>query len=174
MEILSLDHIKKLIKDVSDFPKPGIIFKDITPVLETKNAFQSLIEHLAKHVSLETTKLVAIESRGFILGSALSVKTGIPFCLVRKKGKLPRPTHSISYELEYGQDQLFIHKDSLKPNDNVLIIDDVLATGGTAHAVENLCLLSDVKSISSLFFIELDFLSGDQKIKHPHKSLIHY
>lgn len=172
--MLNIKEIESLIVDVPDFPKAGVVFKDITPIFESQNAFESLIFHLEKLIPPQTTKLVCIESRGFILGSALAIKTGLPFSLVRKKGKLPRPTHSISYELEYGHDQLFIHKDSLSSSDNVLIIDDVLATGGTAQAVESLCQLSKVESISSLFFIELKFLSGDQKIKHPFKSLIHY
>ncbi len=174
MGFLKIAEIKALIKDVPNFPKPGIIFKDITPIFETRNAFVSLMHEFEKKVPTEITRIVAIESRGFIFGSALSLKTGIPFSLVRKKGKLPRPTHSKSYELEYGLDELFIHKDSLKSSDSVLVIDDVLATGGTAKAVEDLCLMSDVKMISSLFFIELSFLNGKQKLKHPSDSLISY
>jgi adenine phosphoribosyltransferase len=174
MGLLKLDDIKSLILDVEGFPKPGIIFKDITPIFENALAFESLIEHMASEIPSTTTKLVAIESRGFILGSALSLKTKIPFALVRKKGKLPRQTFSQSYSLEYGNDELFIHQDSLKPNDKVVIVDDVLATGGTAGAVEKLCAQCNVTDIRSLFFIELMFLQGKKNLKFTSESLVGY
>jgi adenine phosphoribosyltransferase len=171
---LNISEIQKLIKDVNNFPKEGIVFKDITPVFENAAVFKSLIHELEKKIPTGTTKLLAIESRGFILASALSIKSGIPFALVRKKGKLPRPTYSEKYELEYGTDELFIHKDSLHKDDNVLIIDDVLATGGTALAVENLCSNFDVKSVSSLFFIELTFLEGKKRLNFSANAILEY
>lgn len=174
MGFLNIQDIKSLILNVEDFPKPGIGFKDITPVFENSKAFESVIELMSEKIPKGTTKLVAVESRGFILASALSLKTKIPFCLVRKKGKLPRETHSQKYSLEYGEDELFIHKTSLKPNDNVVIVDDVLATGGTARAVEKLCLKFDIKNISSLFFIELSFLDGKSKLSYNSNSYIKY
>ena len=174
MGLLNLNEIKSLILDVEGFPKPGIVFKDITPIFENALAFESLIEHMSLKIPKTTTKLVAIESRGFILGSALSIKTKIPFSLVRKKGKLPRDTFSQSYSLEYGTDELFIHQDSLKPEDKVIIIDDVLATGGTAGAVEKLCAQCKVTDIRSLFLIELKFLQGQKNLKFSSESLIGY
>lgn len=172
MGFLTLPEIKAKIKDVNDFPKKGIVFKDITPVFEDNKAFTSLICEMENRIPAGTTKILAVESRGFILASALSFKSQIPFALVRKKGKLPRPTFSQAYELEYGTDELFLHQDSLKSEDRVLIIDDVLATGGTAHAVENLCAQFNVESVSSLFFIELEFLKGQGRLKYDSQALV--
>lgn len=174
MGFLKINEIKSYIKDVKDFPKPGIIFKDITPVFENAEAFKSLIHEMELKIPKDVTKILAIESRGFILASALSLQTGIPFALIRKKGKLPRPTFSEKYELEYGTDELFIHQDSLKKEDHVLIVDDVLATGGTARAVENLCSNFDVTEVSSLFFIELSFLNGKEQLKYKSDAVLRF
>lgn len=170
--LMSLDEISKLIRDVPDFPKPGILFKDITPALSHAQAFHSLIEHMARIVPRGATKIVAIESRGFILGSAVALKLGLGLALVRKPGKLPYATLSHSYELEYGKDTLQIHVDALTPEDRVCIIDDVLATGGTAHATEVLCRETGAQISGFALLMELGFLNGRQKLQAPVASLI--
>ncbi len=169
---LSVADLKKLIRDVPDFPKPGILFKDITPILSDSKAFHSLAEHLAALVPKGTTKLASIESRGFILGSAVAMKLGIGMVLIRKPGKLPAATISHSYALEYGQDTLQIHVDALRPQDQVCIVDDVLATGGTASAAEILCVESGAKVSGFALLMELGFLNGRTKLKAPVASLI--
>ena len=169
-----MEKLKSFILDVPDFPKEGITFKDITPIFENFNIFNSLIEKLKVKIPTQTTQLVAIESRGFLLASALSIASQLPFCIVRKPGKLPRKTISQTYSLEYGSDKLHIHESSIQSHDHVLIIDDVLATGGTAHATENLCKKCGAQSISSLFFIELKYLNGEKNLEFPFQSLVHF
>lgn len=169
---MSLAQIQNLIRDVPDFPKPGILFKDITPVLSDGKALRALTEHMAMLVPKGTTKLAAIESRGFILGSAVAMKLGLGMVLIRKPGKLPYATLSHSYALEYGQDTLQIHVDALGPEDRVCIIDDVLATGGTAHATETLCLESRASVTGFAFLMELGFLNGRKRLKAPVQSLM--
>ena len=137
---MNKEAIQTLIRDIADFPKKGVMFKDITPVLQNAEAYRFLIQHLAELVDPKTHKIVAIESRGFILGAAVAQHIGCGLVLVRKPGKLPYETWSESYSLEYGHDTLEIHKDAILPGENVTIMDDVLATGGTASAVEKLCL----------------------------------
>lgn len=168
----SLSEIEKLIRDVPDFPKPGILFKDITPVLENPKAFKSLIQTFCEYVPAQTKKLMAIESRGFIIASAMSQHLNCGVVLVRKPGKLPRPTWSITYDLEYGTDTLQIHRDSLSQGEEVVIIDDVLATGGTAAAAEKLVALAGGVVLKSLFLLEISPLEGARKLKSPIKSLI--
>lgn len=166
---------KSLIKDVPDFPKKGIIFKDITPILEDPNAFNSLINDFSKYIDeLKPDAIIGVESRGFLFGAPLALKHNIPFILARKPNKLPRETISVSYSLEYGQSKIEIHKDSIKPNSNVIIIDDLLATGGTVGAVEKLVGLEKANVIANLFVIELSFLNGKDKLKGKTISLIKY
>jgi len=163
------------IKDVPDFPKKGIIFKDITPVLENIGAYTDLIDSLAEaSKKFDFNKLALIESRGFIFGSALSLKLNIPFCLIRKPGKLPRECFSESYELEYGSDTLELHKDSLSSSDKVLIIDDLLATGGTAQAAEKLVKQTGAEVSGTLCVVELDFLKGKERLNSKFEALIKY
>lgn len=171
-EILSIDQIQKLIRDVPDFPKPGILFKDITPVLADGRALDSLATHLARLVPKHTTRLASIESRGFILGAAVAMKLGVGLALIRKPGKLPFSTFSHSYELEYGKDTLQIHVDALTPEDHVCIVDDVLATGGTAQAAEILCVETGATVTGFAFLMELGFLKGRSKLKAQSHSLI--
>ncbi len=168
----SVDQIHELIRNVPDFPKPGILFKDITPVLAHPQAFDSLATHLAKLVPSHSTKLASIESRGFILGAAVAMKLGLGLALIRKPGKLPYSTFSHSYELEYGKDTLQIHVDALSPKDHVCIVDDVLATGGTASAAEVLCVETGATVTGFAFLMELGFLNGRVKLKATSKSLI--
>lgn len=169
---MTMKEVEQLIRDVPDFPKPGILFKDITPVLAQPRAFQSMINHLAELVPPGTTRLASIESRGFILGSAVAMKLGLGMVLIRKPGKLPYATLSHSYELEYGKDTLQIHVDAVTAKDKVCIVDDVLATGGTASATEILCLESGAVVSGFAFLMELGFLNGRKKLKAGVRSLI--
>jgi adenine phosphoribosyltransferase len=158
--------IKKLIVDVPDFPKKGIIFKDITPLLSDPKVLAELIaEWVKKYRGKGVTKVVAMESRGFLFGVpvALGLKAG--FVPVRKPGKLPRKTLKETYTLEYGTDSLEIHEDAIRKGDNVLIVDDVLATGGTALAVTKLVEKSGGKVAGVSFIMELGFLNGKEKLK---------
>ncbi|OGS22067.1 MAG: adenine phosphoribosyltransferase [Elusimicrobia bacterium RIFOXYA2_FULL_39_19] len=158
--------IKKLIRDVPDFPKKGIIFKDITPLLKDKKAFSLSIDLLAKkYKNKRIDKIISMESRGFIFGSALAYKLKCGFVPVRKKGKLPWKTRSVSYDLEYGTDTLEIHQDAFSKGENILIVDDVLATGGTAKAVTSLVKKTGAKLVGLCFLIELSFLKPRTKIK---------
>lgn len=169
---LSVTQLQALIRDVPDFPKPGILFKDITPLLSDSRAFHALAEHMAALIPKGTTKLAAIESRGFILGSAVAMKLGIGMVLIRKPGKLPYATLSHSYALEYGKDTLQIHVDAVGTGDQVCIVDDVLATGGTAAAAEILCVETGAKVSGFALLMELGFLNGRAKLKAPVSTLI--
>ncbi len=171
---MNIDQLKNEIRDVPDFPKPGIVFKDITPLLEDSHAFDSLIHHMCESVDKKPTKLVAIDSRGFIFGAAMASKLHCGLVLARKKGKLPSETYSQEFQLEYGTDTLEIHKSSLSDEDTVVIVDDVLATGGTAEAATKLCEQAGAKVLSYSFLIELGFLNGKQKLSSPIHSLIKY
>lgn len=158
-------EIKSLIVDVPDFPKPGIVFKDITPVLANPAAFESVIEQLADHASgLRCNGVLAIESRGFIIGAPLAQRLGLPLQLVRKRGKLPRAALTVSYELEYGVDHLEVHADAIAKGGRYVIVDDVIATGGTAAAVANLVKQQGATVAVCLFLIELAFLGGRAKL----------
>ena len=166
-------RLKEIIRDVPDFPKPGIIFKDITPILLDPQLTRDIIDEMVNHVkSLNLDAIVGIESRGFLFGFPLAQKLGVPFVLIRKKGKLPAETHQVTYDLEYGSATLEIHKDALCMNDKILIHDDLLATGGTACATAKLVELcgASVAGFSSL--IELSFLNGNEEIAKFTKNII--
>ncbi len=168
--------IKKIIRDIPDFPKKGIIFKDITTLLNNPKVFKYAIDQMAKLVKdKKVDAIVAMESRGFIFGSALAYKLNCAFVPVRKPGKLPYKTHKVTYSLEYGQDSLEIHQDGFKKGASVLIIDDLLATGGTAKATADLVKKIGGKIQGILFLIELSFLNGRKKLKgYPVYSVIKY
>jgi len=168
--------LKKIIRDIPDFPKPGILFKDITTLLKDKKAFKSAINALVgKYKNKKIDKVIAVESRGFIFGSVLAYKLGAGFVPVRKKGKLPGETISITYELEYGSDTLEMHSDAIEKDDKVLIVDDLLATGGTVKGVIDLIKQKECNIIGIAFLIELLFLNGKDKLKdYPVFSLIKY
>lgn len=168
--------LKSLIRDVPDFPKKGIIFKDITPLLKDPKAFQEIIRLMAEHYKGQKIhSIVAMESRGFILGGALATHIGISFVPVRKPGKLPWKTLQETYELEYGKDTLEIHQDSISKGDKVLVLDDVLATGGTAAATIRLVERAGGEVIGACFLIHLSFLNGHEKLKStPIFSILHY
>ena len=168
--------LKAYIRDVPDFPKKGILFKDITPLLKDPKAFSFVIETFAKHYeSYKLDAVVAVESRGFILGGALAKELNLSFVPVRKPGKLPWKAIQQSYELEYGTDKLEIHEDSFAANSRVLILDDVLATGGTAAATVQLVEKAGGQVVEAAFLIDLTFLNGRQKLKNtPVYSIIQY
>ncbi len=169
-------EIRQAIRDVPNFPKPGVIFKDITPLLNNGALFKRTIDLLSdRYRSSSVDTVLGIESRGFIIGAALAYSMGASFCIVRKPGKLPYETHSASYELEYGSDTLEVHRDGISPGSQVLIVDDLLATGGTAAATAALVSKLGGKVVEFAFVIELSFLNGREKLK-PHGifSLVQY
>lgn len=157
--------IKSKIRDIPDFPREGIIFKDITTVLRDPAAFKHAVDLLAKHYQKQKIDYIAgIEARGFIFGSALAYKMGIGFIPIRKPGKLPAKTETISYDLEYGKDSLEIHTDAVEPGKKVLIVDDLLATGGTAEAAIKLVKKIGGVIVGIAFVVELEFLKGREKL----------
>jgi adenine phosphoribosyltransferase len=158
---MTLEEIRSLVRDVPNFPKPGILFKDITPVLADPAAFRATIDLFAERVApLRADGILAIESRGFIFGAALANRAALPLQLVRKRGKLPRESFSVEYELEYGVDHLEMHKDAVRAGGRYLIVDDVIATGGTAAAVAKLVAQQRASIAACVFLIELTFLNG--------------
>lgn len=166
---MSLDRIEATIRDVQDFPKPGIVFKDISPVLQDPALFRETIDLLCEpFVDEPPATLVAIDARGFLFGSAMAYKLGCGLTLVRKKGKLPWKTLGISYDLEYGSNEVEIHEDAFRKGDRLVVIDDVLATGGTARAALDLVEKLGGEVIAAVFFMELGFLKGREQLA-PHK-----
>ena len=166
--------LRTYIQDVPDFPKPGIVFKDITPLLAEPRAFAHAIERMAARVAPPDV-VVAIESRGFLFGTALALRWHVPLVPARKPGKLPRATVSETYALEYGQDSLEMHSDALRPGGRVLIVDDLLATGGTAAAVTRLVERMGAQVTALLFLIELRGLGGRERLAdHAVEALIEY
>lgn len=160
-----MDELKGFIRDIPDFPKQGIIFKDITTLLSDAKSFHRMIDLLAhRYLGEKIDQIVGIEARGFILGAALAYKLGTGITLVRKPGKLPYKTRSISYELEYGTDTLEIHEDAFKPGDRVIVADDLLATGGTMAAVVDLVQNFGAEIHECAFMAELEFLKGREKL----------
>lgn len=150
-----------LVRDIPDFPKSGILFKDITPVLGSPEAFREVIDALAEHAAFLRPDLIAgVESRGFLLGAPLALALGISFVPIRKAGKLPSQTEREEYELEYGTAIVEIHRDAVQPGQRVLIVDDLLATGGTAAAAVRLVEKLGGTVVGLSFFIELGFLPG--------------
>jgi adenine phosphoribosyltransferase len=173
---VQLDAIKSMIRDVPDFPQEGIVFKDITPVLADPLAFSTLIDLIVVHFGRgNVDKVVGIEARGFILASPVAYHFNAGFVPVRKEGKLPSATVAEAYELEYGTATLEIHQDAVRPGERVLIVDDVLATGGTARATASLVEQIGGKVCGIACLIELDFLKGREKLGgHEVFSLLHY
>lgn len=171
-----MDNVKQAIRDIPDFPKEGIIFKDITPVLQDGDIFRQAVDALAEQFAdQQIDVIVGVESRGFIFASALSYKLGAGLVIVRKPGKLPYKTYQETYELEYGTDSLEIHQDAIKPGQKVLIVDDLLATGGTVKATADLLKKFDATIVGIGFLIELAFLNGKEKLQgYNVKSLITY
>ena len=173
---MDTERLRSLIRDVPDFPQPGIVFKDITPLLADEIGFSTVIDLIVVHFGRGSVdKVVGIEARGFILASPVAYHFGAGFVPVRKAGKLPWDSESASYELEYGEETLEIHKDALMPGERVLIVDDVLATGGTAAATASLVERLGGKVIGIACLIELGFLNGRSKVEgYDFFSLIQY
>ncbi len=160
-----MDELRKIIRDIPDFPKKGIVFKDITTLLSDAKSFHRMVDLLAhRYLGEKIDQIVGIEARGFILGAALAYKLGTGITLVRKPGKLPYQTHSVSYELEYGSDSLEIHEDAFQKGDRVIIADDLLATGGTMAAVVELIEKLGAEIHECAFMAELEFLDGRSKL----------
>lgn len=156
-----MDEIRRLIRTVPDFPEPGILFRDLTPVLEDANALATVIDRFAeRYTGWGLTKICGIESRGFIFGAALAYRLGCGFSLVRKPGKLPRATRQVAYDLEYGKGVLHMHTDAMGPADRVVVIDDLIATGGTAGAAVQLAQEGGAQVLEVAVVIELAALGG--------------
>jgi len=173
---INCEPLKKLIREVPDFPKPGILFYDITTLLKDKLGFATLIDALAEHyINQEVDLILGMEARGFIFGPALAYRLNAGFVPVRKPGKLPAATVRHDYALEYGSNTLEIHKDAIQPGQRVIIADDLLATGGTAEATTKLAASLGGEIVGLGFVVELDFLNGREKLK-PYDvfSLLHY
>jgi len=166
--------LKKYIRDIPGFPKEGIVFKDITPLLKDAKAFKAAVEMIAGEYRDKKIDIVlSVDARGFIFGAAVAYHLGVGMVPVRKKGKLPFKTHSATYDLEYGKDTLQIHQDAFKKGDRVLIVDDLLATGGTTSAVIELVKKLGGEIAGIAFLIELTALNGREKLKgYPVLSLI--
>jgi adenine phosphoribosyltransferase len=171
-----MDHLKNKIREIPDFPKPGILFYDITTLLCDPQGFRDTVDALAApYMGEDIDQVVGIESRGFILGAAVANALGCGFVPIRKPGKLPSKTFKESYNLEYGTDALEIHQDACANGQRVLIVDDVLATGGTAKAAVDLVRKAGGKIIGASFLIELDFLNGRSKLPgEPVYSVLRY
>ncbi len=163
---LTDEQLRRVIRDVPDFPQPGIIFKDITPLLADKEMFKGVVEQVCSHwVARPPDIVTAIEARGFIPGGAVALGLGAGFVPIRKPGKLPWKTVSQDYQLEYGTDQLQVHEDAVKPGQTVLIVDDVLATGGTAAAATQLIRKLGGVVLGVHVLIELSFLAGRERLE---------
>ena len=171
---MPIDLIKSRIRDIPDFPKPGITFKDITPLISDPASFEACTGLLAERLQDDGVQaLVGIESRGFLFGAALAARMSLPLELVRKPGKLPYDTHAVSYDLEYGSDRVEIHVDAIKADVRYAIIDDLIATGGTAGAAAQLVANGGGTIACMAFVIELGFLNGREKLGgHAVESLI--
>lgn len=170
-----VESLKEKIRDIEDFPKEGILFKDLTPLLSDPHSFRRAVDMLAERYEDKKIDLVVgVEARGFIIGSALAYRLGAGVILIRKPGKLPFKTHHTIYELEYGTDQLEIHQDAIDPGQKVVIADDLLATGGTMNAAIDLVGKFKGEIVECAFLVELLFLKGREKLHQPVYSLMQF
>jgi adenine phosphoribosyltransferase len=171
-----MDRLRNKIRDIPDFPKPGIIFKDITPLVKDPAALRLAVHQLLHpFLGRDITAVAGMEARGFIFGSLVAWELGIPFIPLRKPGKLPYDVQSVSYDLEYGSAELEVHIDAVDSSDKVLLIDDLLATGGTAKASCELIEKLGATVVACAFVVELDFLQGREKLgNYEVHSLLHY
>jgi adenine phosphoribosyltransferase len=173
---LLIEELQRTIRDVHNFPKPGIVFKDVTPVLLDVKLFGRAVKLMAEpYRDARITRVVAIESRGFLFGAPIALELGAGLVPMRKPGKLPAATQRVEYALEYGTDALEMHHDAVQPGDRVLIVDDVLATGGTANAAAQLVAGTGAAVTGFTFLIELEFLKGRQRLQGRRvEALLHY
>jgi len=164
-------NLKEYIRSIPDYPKKGILFRDITTLIKNEKAFEETINQIIERSKkYKFTKIAAMESRGFVFASVISYLLKKPFIMLRKKNKLPAEVHSVDFELEYGTATIEVHKDSMNENDNVLIIDDLIATGGTAEAAAKLVEISNAKVSAFIFVINLFDLGGsDNLVKNNYK-----
>ena len=164
------------IRDIQDFPKPGIVFKDITPILSDPALFREVILRFSEQAKAAgAEKIAGIDARGFLFGATVAFELGLGFVPIRKKGKLPYSTYSASYDLEYGQSEIEIHTDAFSPGEKVVLVDDLLATGGTAAAAAKLIATAGAEIVEMQFLIELSFLNGREKLlPAPVFSLLQY
>ena len=165
-------EIKQSIRDVPDFPKPGIIFKDITPLFYDQKLCSKIVDGFIEKMTVIPDAIIGIESRGFLFGFLMANKLNKPFVLIRKAGKLPYKKIGFEYELEYGTSKIEMHQDALQKNWNVIIHDDLLATGGTAEAAAQLVKQSGANVIGFNFVVGLDFLNGEDKLNKHSKNII--
>jgi adenine phosphoribosyltransferase len=171
-----IEELRRTIRDVHNFPKTGIVFKDVTPVLLDVKLFGQAVAAMAEpYRGARITRVVSIESRGFLFGAPIALELGAGLVPIRKPGKLPAATQRVEYALEYGSDALEMHHDAVQPGDRVLIVDDVLATGGTANAAAQLVGGTGAAVAGFTFLIELDFLKGRQRLQGRRvEALLHY
>jgi adenine phosphoribosyltransferase len=166
------EKLKEAIRDVHDFPKPGIVFKDITPIMLQPQLSREIVLKISEQVAqLKITKIAGIESRGFLFGYPLAMALDLPFVLIRKKGKLPYDKISESYALEYGEATIEMHEDAVNADDKVLIHDDLLATGGSAAAAAKLIMRKNATIAGFSFIVNLEFLNGEEKISQFSKNI---
>ena len=171
-----IDELKRTIRDVNNFPKPGIVFRDVTPVLLEPALFSATVSAMAEpYRNVRINRVVSIESRGFLFGAPIALALGAGLVPIRKPGKLPAATQRVEYALEYGTDALEMHYDAVQAGDHVLVVDDVLATGGTADAAAQLVGGTGASVAGFTFLIELDFLKGRQRLHGRRvEALLHY
>lgn len=158
------DDLARLLRDVPDFPKPGILFKDITPLLRDAAGFRASIERLSTLLPAGLDAVIGVEARGFIFGAAIAAHLGVGFVPARKRAKLPAAVDRVTYALEYGEDCLEMHRESLRAGDRVVVVDDVIATGGTAQAAVDLARMQGAAVVGAAFVLELAFLNGRTRL----------
>jgi adenine phosphoribosyltransferase len=160
-----IEKLRASVRDVPDFPKPGIVFKDITPILSDGALFKASIDvFLNRCRGIKIDKIVGIDARGFLFGSAVAYELGVGFVPIRKRGKLPYKTETAKYSLEYGEAEMEMHVDAISPGEKIVLVDDLLATGGTSAAAAMLIAKTGGKLLEAQFLIELEFLNGRQKL----------
>ncbi len=176
MDSVSLDQLRAAVRDVPDFPKPGIIFKDITPILADGALFRAAIDLFrARCQELKIDKIVCIDARGFLFGSAVAYELGLGLIPIRKRGKLPYKTNRAAYTLEYGEAEVEVHIDAIQPGEKIVLVDDLLATGGTSASAMTLVEKMGGEIVEAQFLIELEFLQGREKLgRTPVVSFLKY